>query len=73
MLCPHSSSEFKDFLAFGKKYINKCHVYLDTYIKSTPFYFYELYLKDLDGSFLSVPVMLKNYKNSLGLRVNSIN
>ena len=78
ILCTHSHNDSVDFRTFGDSIINECtldHRYFANSNYSS--YFYQMYLKQNDGSFKEIPVSVDNYfisnQNILNYQVENDN
>lgn len=66
MLCPSSVTDGVLQKTFGTDYTNNCNVSLQNYINGYTTKFYELFLRDTDGSYYEVAVFIKNLVNDNG-------
>jgi meckelin len=64
-LCPTTSATFgKNFRQFGTNFQNSCLYDLSNLLTEEDTIFYELFLKDSDGTFWDVPVKIVNFVDS---------
>lgn len=70
-LCSRVGQDISDFRKFGVTFqtkfffyfIERCAVDLRNLIKNKNTLFYELYLKDIDGKYVPIPILVRNLRN----------
>ena len=64
LLCPHDTEDNKRWKTFGVNYENKCSINMTDFL-TDPLgkKFYEFFIKDLDETYIPIPVLITNYEN----------
>eukprot|EP00743_Colponemidia_sp_Colp-15_P005392 GILK01005794.1.p1 GENE.GILK01005794.1~~GILK01005794.1.p1 ORF type:complete len:1050 (-),score=117.21 GILK01005794.1:142-2940(-) len=71
ILCPISSTDAKQFKQFGTNVDISCTLNVTSYAYASETVFYDLYLKDIDGSLVPVPILITNYRDASGTQVST--
>jgi meckelin len=62
LLCPNSVASGQSLKSFGTTFTNNCNLNLQSFMNAQT-WFYELFLKDIDGSYKPIPVLITNIRD----------